>query len=187
MNERSADRPDIQVRRLAVDDWQQARAARLAALADAPYAFSSTLAKEQAYGDELWRSRAGSGRTFGAFDRATIVGLATGIPADELDGRTPGEARNGHLSDSVQRDWHLVGMWVAPDYRGRGVADRLVDAVCERAGEAGATTVMLWVTEGNDRAAALYRRHGFGPTGIRQLARPEEPDRWEMQLACRLR
>lgn len=176
MNEQWADRPDILVRRLAADDWRQSRATRLAALADAPYAFSSTLAKEQAYPEELWRSRAGSGRTFGAFDGGTLIGLATGIPTDELDG-----------SGSSEQDWHLVGMWVAPDYRGQGVADRLVEAVCEQARRAGAATVTLWVTEINHRAMALYRRHGFTPTGTRELVRPQEPDHWELQFERRLR
>ncbi len=221
MNEQRSGRPDIVVRSLAADDWQQARAARLAALADAPYAFSSTLAKEQAYGEELWRRRAGSGRTFGAFDGARIIGLATGIPADELDGpgtpgsrlraalqaprlqapprrvsstssaatrgaATPGVDVDGDRPRTGPPEWHLVGMWVAPDYRGQGVADRLVEAVCNRARQAGAAAVMLWVTEINDRAIALYRRHGFSPTGVRELVRPEEPDHWEMQLECRL-
>jgi ribosomal protein S18 acetylase RimI-like enzyme len=232
MNEQRSGRPDIVVRSLAADDWQQARAARLAALADAPYAFSSSLAKEQAYGEELWRRRAGSGRTFGAFDGPRIIGLATGIPADELDGpgtpgiatpgaatpgaATPGAATSGastsgastsgaSTSSAATRgaatpgvdvdgdrprtgppEWHLVGMWVAPDYRGHGVADRLVEAVCNRARQADAAAVMLWVTEINDRAIALYRRHGFSPTGVRELVRPEEPDHWEMQLECRL-
>jgi ribosomal protein S18 acetylase RimI-like enzyme len=192
MSEERADRPEVLVRRLAVDDWQQARVTRLAALADAPYAFSSTLAKEQAYGDDLWRSRAGSGRTFGAFDGGTLIGLATGIPTDELDGPaktgadSSSAAGSGQLRGSAQRDWHLVGMWVAPDYRGQGVAGRLVEAVCRQAHEAGAATVTLWVTEINHRAIGLYRRHGFTPTGVRELVRPQEPDHWEMQLERRL-
>jgi ribosomal protein S18 acetylase RimI-like enzyme len=183
MNEQRSGRPEVLVRSLAEGDWQQARATRLAALAEAPYAFSSTLAKEQAYSEELWRRRAGSGRTFGAFDGARIIGLATGIPADELDGPgTPGATSPG----TGPPEWHLVGMWVAPDYRGQGVADRLVEVVCNRARQAGAATVMLWVTEINGRASALYRRHGFTPTGVRELVRPEEPDHFEMQLECRL-
>jgi ribosomal protein S18 acetylase RimI-like enzyme len=217
MNEQRSGRPDIVVRSLAADDWQQARAARLAALADAPYAFSSTLAKEQAYGEELWRRRAASGRTFGAFDGARIIGLATGIPGDELDGpgtpgtatpgaATPGAATSGASTSSAATrgpatpgvdldgdrprtgppEWHLVGMWVAPDYRGQRVADMLVEAVCNRARQASAGAVMLWVTEINGRAIALYRRHGFSPTGVRELVRPEEPDHWELQLECRL-
>jgi ribosomal protein S18 acetylase RimI-like enzyme len=154
------------VRQLTADDWMALRDARLAALAEAPYAFSSTVAREQAFTEQTWRERAGSGRTFAAWDHDAIVGLATGLPEDG--------------------QWHLVGMWVSPKVRGTGVADRLVAAVCELARQAGFTSVTLWVTEVNDRARAFYRRLGFAPTGGRQLVRPDEPGHWEEELTLRL-
>jgi ribosomal protein S18 acetylase RimI-like enzyme len=169
----------LEVRPLVADDWAQLRQARLAALTEAPYAFASTLGREQAFTDEHWRDRAASGRTFGAFQDAILVGLATGFLAHA--GQTaaaPGDR---------QPQWELVGMWVAPSFRGQSVGDRLVDAVCERAREAGALTVTLWVTEVNHRAAAFYRRLGFVPTGVRQPVWPDEPDRWEEELARSLR
>ena len=126
---------DLRVRRLVADDWAQLRAARLAALAEAPYAFSSTLAREQAFDEDLWRSRAGACRTFGAFDGAAIVGLATGFPIDSESADSHNGA--GPAGDS-QPGWHLVGMWVAPGCRGQGVADQLVEAVCDLARQAGA-------------------------------------------------
>jgi ribosomal protein S18 acetylase RimI-like enzyme len=147
---------------LTADDWAALRAARLAALAEAPDAFSSTLAREQAFTESTWRERAGSGRTFAAWDGDTIVGLATGLPEDGL--------------------WQLVGMWVSPKVRGAGVADELVVAVCELARQSGFTSVTLWVTEVNDRARAFYRRLGFAPTGGRQLVRPDEPENWQEEL-----
>ncbi len=157
----------MQIRQLTCDDWAQLRTARLAALAEAPYAFSSTLAREQQFSEQRWRERAGRGSTFAAWDEDAIVGLATGL--------------------DMGRGWALVGMWVSPKVRGKGVADRLVTAVCELAGESGATSVTLWVTEVNGRARAFYRRLGFVPTGSRQLVRPEEPDHWEEELTLRLR
>jgi len=159
----------VTVRLLAAADWAELRLARLAALAEAPYAFSSTLAREQEFSEGLWRDRAGSGRTFGAWAGEAIVGLATGMPAA------------GGL------DWHLVGMWVSPAWRGTGVADRLVGSVCELAQQHGARLVTLWVTEVNDRAKAFYRRMGFLPTGGRQLVRPDQPEHWETELARQLR
>ena len=105
----------VTIRALAEADWSELRAARLAALADAPYAFASTLAHEQEFSESTWRDRAASGRTFGAWRGSSIVGLATGFPAE------PGPG------------WHLVGMWVAAGNRGQGIADRLVAAVCELA------------------------------------------------------
>jgi ribosomal protein S18 acetylase RimI-like enzyme len=154
--------PSVTIRGLAAQDWRQLRQARLAALTEAPYAFASTVAREEAFSDETWRERAGSGRTFAAWRDGVIIGLATGFPE---------EARAG---------WHLVGMWVAPEYRGQGIADQLVAAVCDLARESGALSVTLWVTDVNDRARAFYRRLGFRPTGQRQLLRPGE---WEEELA----
>src|SRR5262249_25944453 len=55
----------------------------------------------------------------------------------------------------------LISMWVAPFARGRGVGDALVNAVIEWAREQQASTVALGVLEGNERAVAFYRRHGF--------------------------
>jgi len=152
----------VTLRKLTIEDWQAMRAARLAALADAPSAFASNLAREEAFTDETWQERAASGRTFGAWRDGVIVGLATGFPEDPPTG------------------WHLVGMWVAPQCRGQGVADQLVGAVCGLAKEAGAVSVTLWVADANDRARAFYRRLGFVPTGQRQLLRLGE---WEEELS----
>jgi GNAT superfamily N-acetyltransferase len=159
---------ELEVRRLGADYWAQLRDARLAALAEAPYAFGSTLAREQQFTEQIWRERAGRGNTFASWDGDVIVGLATGL-------------------NQGQGSWHLVGMWVSPHVRGTGVADLLVGAVLEMARESGATSVSLWVTEVNDRARAFYRRLGFLPSGGRQLVRPEDPDRWEEELVLRLR
>ncbi|GAA3444913.1 GNAT family N-acetyltransferase [Planomonospora venezuelensis] len=46
----------IDVRRLTPEDWRTFRDIRLAALADAPEAFSSSLAREQAYDDARWQA-----------------------------------------------------------------------------------------------------------------------------------
>jgi ribosomal protein S18 acetylase RimI-like enzyme len=170
LREASLAEADVTIRLLAGADWAPLRAARLAALAEAPYAFASTFPREQAFTEQTWRERAGSGRTFGAWRGGDIVGLATALPPE---GQRP--------------DWHLVGMWVDPMERGHGIADGLVEAVCEQASQSGADTITLWVTEVNGRARAFYRRLGFAPTGQRQLVRPEEPDHWEEELARRLR
>ena len=163
----------VTCRRLEPADWAQLRDARLNALGEAPYAFASTLDRELAFTEDLWRERAGSGRTVGAWQADALVGIATGLPDSGVHGSGGG-------------GWHLVGMWVSPAWRGKDVARRLVDEVCALARQSDAQTLTLWVTEVNDRARAFYRKLGFRPTGLRQLVRPGEPGHWEEELALRL-
>ena len=161
-----------QVRRLGTDDWEISRQVRLTALAEAPYAFMSTLAREQRFDEQVWRQRLSSptAATFHAWVDGTPAGTATGKiddPDDEF---------------AVPGSWQLVGMWVDPRARGSGVADRLIEAVAGYAREHGASCVTLWVTEVNARAKAFYQRIGFAPTGARQPVREDEPDHWEEQM-----
>jgi len=151
------DRPEpgkrmITIRQVAADDWRTWREMRLNALRDAPDAFRTKLADWLGTGDlePRWRAR--------------LAAVPFNVIAD-LDGMPAGMVSAVHQGDEVE----LISMWVAPFARGRGVGDALVDAVIgweavERSGR-----VVLCVMEGNDHAAALYRRHGFVDAG-----RPED-------------
>jgi len=170
MNDRNTTN-EPEVRKLAEGDWPALRTARLAALAEAPYAFGSTLGREQGSGEDVWRRRArpdAGHAVFAAWHDGAIVGQATAL----LEPDEPG--------------WELVGMWVSPQWRGTGVAGRLVGAVCEHARAGGGDWIGLWVTEANPRARAFYARMGFEATGARQLVRPDEPDHWELEMTRRL-
>jgi GNAT superfamily N-acetyltransferase len=160
------------VRRLGPDDWEISRHVRLTALAEAPYAFMSTLAREQRFDEQEWRRRLSSptAATFLAWVDANPAGTATGKVDDPDDEFT------------VPGSWQLVGMWVEPGARGTGLAERLIDAVADHAREQGATSLILWVTEVNARARAFYQRVGFVPTGSRQPVREDEPENWEEQM-----
>jgi GNAT superfamily N-acetyltransferase len=65
----------------------------------------------------------------------------------------------------------LVGMFVAPEERGRGVGAALVEAIADWARAANAARLRLWVTSTNGAAISLYRRCGFEPTGERRPRR----------------
>lgn len=63
-------------------------------------------------------------------------------------------------------------MWVAPEFRGRGIGRLLLMRIIEWARSQGAGSVKLGVTLGNRLAADLYRSVGFGPTGEPVPIRP---------------
>jgi ribosomal protein S18 acetylase RimI-like enzyme len=148
-----------QVRRARPDEWATVRDVRLAALADAPDAFASTLTRELGRTGPQWRSRIGAWPWFLAWRAGAPAGLVATVP-DQAASGPPAAGRRG---------WHLVSMWVCPPARGHGVADMLVGAVMDHAEMAGAPRVTLWVAVGNARARAFYRRMGFTATGRRQV------------------
>jgi ribosomal protein S18 acetylase RimI-like enzyme len=147
------------VRRARPDEWRVLRELRLRALADAPEAFASTLADEAAAPEELWRRRAEEGaglvnliaETGGARSPGAGVGMATVKLEPDKGGRA-----------------HLLGMWVDPAYRGRGLATALLDDAVGWARDRGASEMVLWVADHNTRARRLYERAGFVATGDRQ-------------------
>ena len=144
---------------LGPEEWQAARDVRLRSLADAPSAFLSTHAREAAFTEATWRDRARRSRTFVARDGAAVVGTAAGV--------------DGWSGDPTRRE--LVGMWVAPTHRGRGVARALLAAVTDWARSDGATALALGVLEGNHGARAAYGRMGLRPTGVVEPAGADDP------------
>jgi GNAT superfamily N-acetyltransferase len=140
----------ITLRTLDPDGWTEWRALRLAALREAPYAFSSRLVDWEGEGDteRRWRDR---------LETVPFNVIAF------LDGRAAGQVSGtARRSDGSVM---LVSMWVAPIARGQGVGDALVDAVIEWAREQSANHVVLDVVPANVHAIALYERHAFSQTG----------------------
>lgn len=148
----------IEIRVGSLADWQRLREVRLRALSEEPDAFGSTHARELTLDDASWQARASSGRQFLALDGERVIGTAAGWA--EQDG--PADARC------------LVGMWVDPKFRGRGLAGHLVDAVAGWARADGARTLRLEVALGNAPARAAYLRRGFFATG-EIVAMPRDP------------
>jgi ribosomal protein S18 acetylase RimI-like enzyme len=141
----------LHIRRIRVDDWELARCVRLAALAEAPDSFASTLAEEQAMPDRIWRERALSN----AAGTSTIGFLAV------LDDVACGIVV-GVLSEDA-RSVVLNALWVVATARRRGIARALVHAVLAWAQERRAEAVTLEVTTVSRAAIALYRSLGFEP------------------------
>lgn len=134
----------IEVRLLTADDWKVWRDLRLRSLADAPDAFGSTLARERAFTEETWRQRAAGN---------AVIALVDGTPA-----------ALGAWFEPDPETAHIVAMWTAPEFRGRGIAVLVLDALVA-SGRAAGLRVMLDVARGNSVARSLYERYGFVATG----------------------
>jgi len=145
------------IRRIHRHEGPSLRAFRLRALADSPLAFGSTLAREEAFTDDVWRQRAERGAsgadnvTFVAEQDRGWLGIATGLASDP---DVPDDPRP-----------ELVGMFVRPEARGLGIGAALVNAVVDWARKRQATALCLWVTASNAPAVALYEKCGFRRTG----------------------
>jgi ribosomal protein S18 acetylase RimI-like enzyme len=142
----------VLVREITADDWELMRDVRLAALAEAPYAFGSTYAREVAFGEPQWRGR---------INERSVMFFADDDPAAAAPAGLAGVYAEDGAAD-------LVSMWVRPGGRGRGAGEALVAAAAGWARARGFGTLFLWVTESNAPAVRLYERCGFAATGERQ-------------------
>jgi DNA-binding MarR family transcriptional regulator/GNAT superfamily N-acetyltransferase len=75
-----------------------------------------------------------------------------------LDGRPVG---CGGLKASGRKVGEIKRMWVAPDARGLGIAQRLLDAIEEQAVRMGLHTLQLDTNRALKEAHALYTRNGY--------------------------
>src|SRR5713101_7200883 len=99
----------LEVRRIRADEGLRLRTLRLHALADAPTAFGSTLAREEAFPESVWHGRAARGAeggdlvTFVAEQGGQWVGLATGLAEDREAPQLPGPVLAGMFVDGAER------------------------------------------------------------------------------------
>lgn len=128
--------------RVHVQVWQEAYAGLM------PAAYLDTLDHAEfaaGWRERLLAPRPGVGHWV-ARDPDGILGLATSGPARDDDAPTP---------------WQLYAINVLARGYGTGVSAALLDAAL------GDRAAYLWVVEGNDRAIAFYRKHGFRDDGVR--------------------
>jgi ribosomal protein S18 acetylase RimI-like enzyme len=174
----------VRLGRAEPDDWATLRQVRLAALADSPEAFASTLDRELGFEEAHWRERIGEWPWFLAWRAGAPVGMvaARALQADPKPGDPkpgdpkpgdpkPGDPKPADPASEPPLGWHLTAMWVSPLARGSGVADLLVEAVVSHVRDRGGKLITLWVAAGNGRARAFYGRLGFQPTGRQQIYR----------------
>lgn len=157
-------------------EWPVLKQVRLRALADAPDAFSTTLAQAQAYTDADWQERANrftlpppaAARI--AYLDGTPCGMMTCYPA------SPQPTLAAPIAE-------LTAVWVDPAARGQGAAEALTTSLIDWAHAQGIRTLQAWVMEDNPRALAFYKKMGFGETG-QSHPEPTEPPRYALLLTC---
>lgn len=156
------------VRRVRAEEWEAVRALRLEALQDAlaPLAFLTSHEFESHHVDDFWKQRAAGASSGGAVAQYVVVaadgrwvGSATGL-LEEPGGDDYGD------QPIAQRQVHVVGVWLHPDHRGRGLIQQAIDAVVGWGREHGAERARLYVHADNPRARAAYVKAGFVPTGL---------------------
>jgi GNAT superfamily N-acetyltransferase len=86
-----------------------------------------------------------------------ILGFATFCRSRDLDAPDHGE---------------VVALYVDPDRYGSGVGRMLMAAARRRLWEAGYADALLWVLDGNDRAARFYEGEGWAPDGATRVEEP---------------
>lgn len=149
------------LRRLVPADAPAYRAAMLEAYADPSGTFTATGAERETLPPEWWTSRLSdhpeaAERVLGAFAGADLAAVA-GLRFEQ-------RPRTQHKAT-------LFGVVVRPPFRGRGLAQRLVEAVIDEARSTpGIRVLQLTVTETNAPALRLYERCGFVVFGTEPMA-----------------
>lgn len=86
------------------------------------------------------------------------------VAAENSKGKVIGFAGAAYVVDEGE----INRVAVDPLYRGRGIADHMMDMVTENADKGGITALMLEVREANRSAIALYKNHDFVVEGKRE-------------------
>lgn len=141
----------VTVVRAAVDQSGALRSVRLRALLSDPDAFGATYEQESLYDAQFWANR--------LLQSAWFLALAEGVPIGLVACVMPPPGSGGSLQ--------LDAMWVEPQWRGKGVSQRLVAQVIQYAVKANAIALTLTVAETNAAARRCYERVGFEATGER--------------------
>jgi ribosomal protein S18 acetylase RimI-like enzyme len=161
---------EVLIRAVRPDEWERMRDFRLEALRDevAAIAFSASLGEVAAHPDELWQARARAGsedagtdarqRSFVAVDGETWLGTLTVLIADAGDADYTGHVLTARAAD-------VVGVYVSPSARGRGIVQALLDAAAEWTCARGLPELRLLVHAQNPRARRAYEKSGFALTG----------------------
>ncbi|MEE6262580.1 GNAT family N-acetyltransferase [Plantactinospora sonchi] len=162
---------EYMIRPIRAHEWREIRALRLKALKDetAPLAFVESYEEGVAQPDVFWQGRAqgsssdagpqaGACQFVAIADDGTWVG--TSVALIEKAGEQDFEGKTIDRSGG-----HVVGVFLQPEHRGKGVIASLLDATLDWMRQRKFTRARLYVHADNIRARRAYEKAGFTATG----------------------
>ena len=129
----------LAIERLTPDDAERFRRIRLASLWESPEAFVSTYQQMASLPSEDWPEQLRNLPTFVAVQNGQDAGIIRAA------------INPGHPDIA-----YLISMWVAPEARGHGIGEALIEAVADWARSRGLKQLTLDVIDDNEPAIALY-------------------------------
>jgi ribosomal protein S18 acetylase RimI-like enzyme len=148
----------MEIREVTEQDAAEYRDLRLMMLVEAPQAFvtdAETFGR-QSLADVTQQVRLNHANNNFLFLGAHVEGRLVGV-----------QGLIRHAKTKVRHRADIVGVFVHPDFRGRGVAGALLDAIIEHAQlMQGVEQIVLGVTTTQKSAISLYQSRGFESFGV---------------------
>lgn len=142
---------------LPVERWEEYKNLRIEATTKVRQAFGTSAEEEKLKSDDNWKERLRNSlantKYFFVFaeDNGTLIGMV-GAHTEDL-------IKSGHNAT-------LTSVYVKEDYRGQGIATKLIDALLEKIKKNPKITRLdLMVVTTQEPAIALYKKFGFEIVG----------------------
>ena len=152
----------IFVRRIQIGEGDLFKRIRLTSLRESPAAFVSTYESALNRTSDSWSQQADS--TAQGSDCATFIAFS---------GESPIGIAALYRDKEIIDIGEVFQVWVSPEYRSKGVAVDIMDAVFRWAGENRFRAIRAIITKGNERALRFYRKYGFNVLDGASLEGPD--------------
>lgn len=140
----------IEIGTIPSERWNEARDLRLLALKTEPTSFGSSYEEEINFSEEEWKRRTANA-LFALSDDKRIVGSVTFLFSERI--------KTKHIAQ-------IFGVYVVPDFRGRGVGRMLLEKALDLIRKNGEVVkVRLTVNTKQIPALTLYKSLGFSVVG----------------------
>lgn len=140
----------MNIKLLDQKNWQEWKEIRLDALHHVPDAFASSFEEESLWSDEKFKLALDQNTIFGAFINNQLIGCAGFYQLNLLKTRHRGV---------------IWGMYIKPEYRKKGIGEKLLDAIVKHAKPL-VMQLHLTVVTTNEKAIKFYQQYGFKIYGI---------------------